>query len=70
MRIPPLPKKKIPGAAATAPGMGTQTKRVCSDSCTKPRILKIHAILCGLINSIAAVLFGLTVLNMVGVPHV
>lgn len=31
MRIPPLPKKKIPGAAATAPGMGTQTNRVRPD---------------------------------------
>lgn len=70
MRIPPLPKKKIPGAAATAPGMGTQTKRVCSDSCTKPRILKIHAILCGLINSTAAVLFGLAVLTVWGGRYV
>lgn len=70
MRIPPLPKKKIPGAAATAPGIETQTKRVCIDSCTKPGILKIHAILCDLINGIAAALFAIALLNLVGVLHV
>lgn len=62
-------QKKTAGLGSEAVSK-TQTPEAHTNSCTKPGILKIHAILCGLINSTAAVLFGLAVLTVWGGRYV